>query len=281
QPGGRTGGTAWTTDSGLEVQDAGGNTVTTDTSTVTVAIANNAGAGTLSGTLTKAAVAGVASFSANALKIDKIGTGYTLSATDGSLTGANSSGFNITVGSPVKLAFTTSPSASTVAGVAFATQPVVTVQDAGGNTITTDTSTVTVAILNNPGSGTLGGTVTKTAVAGVASFSGNGLNIDKVGSSYTLTATEGSLTSATSGSFNITVAAAAKLVFGVQPSTTLAGSAISPAVTVIVQDQFGNTVTSSSSSVTITSTTTAFDGTSTLAVNASSGVATFSNIKPT
>src|SRR5207244_3058522 len=144
----------------------------------------------------------------NGLKIDKIGTGYTLTATDGSLTSATSAAFNITVGVAAKLAFTTQPGGGT-GGTAWTTQPVVTVQDAGGNTITTDTSTVTVAILNNPGSGTLGGTVTKTAVAGVASFSGNGLNIDKVGSSYTLTATEGSLTSATSGSFNITVAAAA------------------------------------------------------------------------
>ena len=86
----------------MTVQDAGGNTVTTDTSTVTVAIANNAGpGGVLSGTLTKAAVAGVADFSGNALKIDKIGTGYTLSATDGSLTSATSGAFNITAGPAV------------------------------------------------------------------------------------------------------------------------------------------------------------------------------------
>lgn len=57
--------------------------------------------GTLNGTLTKAAVAGVADFSANGLKIDKAGNGYTLNATDGSLTSATSSGFDITVGPPV------------------------------------------------------------------------------------------------------------------------------------------------------------------------------------
>ena len=145
QPGGGTGGTAWTTQPVVTVQDANGNTVTTDTSTVTVAIANNAGGGTLSGTLTKAAVAGVANFSGNGLNIDKIGTGYTLTATDGSLTSATSSGFNITVGAAAKLAFTTQPGGGT-GGTAWTTQPVVTVQDAGGNTVTTDTSTVTVAI---------------------------------------------------------------------------------------------------------------------------------------
>jgi hypothetical protein len=51
--------------------------------------------------LTKAAVAGVADFSANGLKIDKAGIGYTLNATNGSLTSATSSGFDITVGPPV------------------------------------------------------------------------------------------------------------------------------------------------------------------------------------
>ena len=44
------------------------------------------------------------------------------------------------------------------------------------------------------------------AVAGVASFSG--LSIDKIGTGYTLTAADGSLTGTTSGSFNISPAAA-------------------------------------------------------------------------
>ena len=47
----------------------------------------------------------------------------------------------------------------------------------------------------------------------------------------------------------------------------------------IVEDTYGNTVTGDSSSVTISSSTTAFTG-SMLSVNASSGVATFSVIKP-
>ena len=106
----------------------------------------------------------MASFSANALKIDKIGTGYTLTATDGSLTSATSSAFNITVGAAAKLAFTTQPGGGT-AGTAWTTQPAVTVQDAGGNTVTTDTSTVTVAIGITRGGGTLSGTLTEAAVA--------------------------------------------------------------------------------------------------------------------
>jgi hypothetical protein len=77
------------------VQDAYGNTVTTDSSNVTLDIGNNPSGGTLSGTKTVAASGGVASF--GGLSIDKVGTGYTLTAMDGSLTSATSSGFNITV----------------------------------------------------------------------------------------------------------------------------------------------------------------------------------------
>ena len=91
--------------------------------------------------------------------------------------------FNITLGAAAKLAFTTSPSNST-GGVAFGTQPVVTVQDADGNAVTTDTSTVTLAIVTNPGGGTLSGTVIVAAVNGVATF--DGLSIDKTGVGYTL-----------------------------------------------------------------------------------------------
>jgi hypothetical protein len=75
--------------------------------------------------------------------------------------------------------------------------------------------------------------------------------------------------------------AANKLAFGVQPSTTIAGSAISPAFTVIVQDQYGNTVTGDASTVIIGSGNTSFTSDSTLSVAASSGVATFGNLKPT
>src|SRR5205807_1072701 len=67
----------------VQVLDTFGNLVTTDGSLVQVAIANNAGGGTLPGTLTRQASGGVATF--NDLSIDKTGTGYTLKAKDGAL----------------------------------------------------------------------------------------------------------------------------------------------------------------------------------------------------
>jgi hypothetical protein len=147
-----------------------------------------------------AASAGEASFSG--CKIDKTGTGYTLKATDGVLTLATSSTFNVTVGPAAKLGFTQQV-AGAKAGIAFTTQPKVAVQDAGGNTVTTDTSSITVAIGTNPAGGTLTCTTNPlAATAGVASFAG--CKIDNAGSGYTLTATDGSLTSATSASFDVT-----------------------------------------------------------------------------
>jgi 23S rRNA pseudouridine955/2504/2580 synthase len=67
-----------------------------------VAIGTNPAAGTLSGTKTVSSVSGVATFST--LSIDKAGTGYTLSATSGTLTGATSNAFNVTPGAAAKLA---------------------------------------------------------------------------------------------------------------------------------------------------------------------------------
>ena len=77
---------------------------------------------------------------------------------------------------PPKLGFTAQPNAAT-SSQAFPIQPVVAVQDAGGNTVTSganSNATVTLAIGTNPAGGTLTCTsgLTRAAVAGVATFSG-------------------------------------------------------------------------------------------------------------
>ncbi|MDD5094245.1 MAG: IPT/TIG domain-containing protein [Dehalococcoidia bacterium] len=107
------------------------------------------------------------------------------------------------VPSAQNLAFTTQPSSSNTAGTAFTTQPVVTVQDASGNTVTTSTAAVTLGI--TPGTGTEGalllGTKTVNAVNGIATFSG--LSIDLAGTGYTLTAASSDLTSANSDTLDV------------------------------------------------------------------------------
>src|SRR5207248_8188312 len=99
---------------------------------------------------------------------------------------------------------------------------------AQGNTATGFTGNVTVAIGTNPSTGTLGGTVPRAAVGGVATFSN--LSIDKVGTGYTLTATGAG--SATSAAFNITAGTATQLVFTVEQIGRAAGRGSAPGVEV-------------------------------------------------
>ena len=185
----------------------------------------------------------------------------------------------VILGPASKLAFTTQPSGGT-SGTAFATQPVVTVQDSAGNTVTTDTSSVTLSITGSPAGASLTCTANpKAAASGVATFAG--CKIDKAGT-YTLTATDGSLTSAISSSFAVTVGTATKVVFSVQPPATgTAGSALT-SFQVAVQDANGNTVSSTDTVALSIATGPAgatFAAGSTTSVAAVAGVATFSAVK--
>src|SRR5207245_1836650 len=160
-----------------------GNTASGFTGNVTVAIGNNAGGGTLSGTTTQAAVSGVATF--GTLNIDKTGTGYTLTASSTGLAATTSTGFAVTAAAATRLVFTVQPG-NTAAGSAITPAVQVTARDAFGNTATGFTGSVTVAIGTNPAGGALSGTLTVAATAGIATFSN--LSIDKSGTGYTLTA---------------------------------------------------------------------------------------------
>src|SRR5438445_424127 len=235
QPSSAAAGAAITPGVQVAVQDAQGNSVTTANTSITVAIGTNPASGVLAGTKTVTAVNGVATFST--LSLNAAGTGYTLTATATAVTGATSNAFNIGAGAAAKLVFTVQPS-NTAAGAAITPATQVAVQDAQGNTVTTATISITLAIGTNPASGTLAGTKTVAAVNGVATFSTLSLNV--VGTGYTLTAAATGLTGATSTAFNIGVGAAAKLVFTVQPSSAAAGAGITPAMQVAVQDAQGN-----------------------------------------
>ena len=152
-----------------------------------------------------------------------------------------------------KLGFSVQPT-NTTAGATIGSISVQ-VQDAFGNLMTTDTSSVTLAFTSNAGGATLSGTTTVTAVNGVATFTG--LSINKA-ATYSLTATDGSLTSAASSSFTINAGAASQVDFSRQPSNTTIEVAISPTVTVSVEDALGNVISSNSSTITLTLSSGAF-----------------------
>lgn len=257
----------------VTARDAFGNTAAGFTGNVTLTIATNPSGGTLSGTTTKAAVLGVATFTG--LSIDKTGTGYTLQAASGSLTPGTSAAFDITPAGATQLAFTVQPG-PTAAGATISPAVKVTALDAFGNA-TGFTGNVTVRLGTNPGGGILSGTTTVAALAGVAIFSN--LSINAPGTGYTLQATSGTRTPATSTAFDIS-GAPTRLAFTVQPSTTAAG-AIVPAVQVTAQDALGNSAVDFLGSVTVSIGVNPSAGvlSGTMTVGAQAGVATFSDLR--
>src|SRR5262249_29951873 len=150
--------------------------------------------GTLSGTLTVNAVAGVATFST--LSVDHSGTGYRLAASATGLTGATSNTFNITVGGAAQLAVTRQPAATGQAGGGLGTQPQVQVRDASGNNVSQNGVVITATISTGPGGATLTNATANTNASGLATFSG--LRINGLVGTYDLTFSATSLTSATS-----------------------------------------------------------------------------------
>ena len=175
----------------VDVLDANGNLNTTDNSNVTISLT---GGGTLNGTLTVAAVNGVATFSD--LSINLAGT-YHLQASDGTLGSALSTAFTVMATSPSKLAYLQEPTAA-AGGATIAPAVTVVVEDKFGNLDTGDTSAVTLGVASGPG--TLSGTLTENAVAGIATFAD--LSIQTPGA-YTLIASDGTLVTVTSVSFVI------------------------------------------------------------------------------
>jgi hypothetical protein len=257
----------------VTIQDANGRTVAGATTNVTLSIGPNSPAGTLGGTVTLAAVDGVAVF--HNVNIDKAGSGYTLSATALNLTGATSSAFDVFPGPAAKLGFTIQP-ASALANTIFPAVAVA-VQDAGGNTVPGAVANVALAIGTNPGNANLSGTALLPTVNGVATFSN--VSITAPGNGYTLVASAQNLGNTVSAPFNMTVGAATKLGFVAQPLTSAPGE-VMPAVRVAIQDVAGNTVVAATNSITLAINTNAGSGTLSGAKTASAvnGVATFADL---
>jgi trimeric autotransporter adhesin len=247
QPDGNaTGGKAFPTQPVVTAEDAGGNTVTSYTGTISLAIKSGTGASgaTLSG-CTGSLSNGVTTFAGCA--IDKAATGYQLSATDTTLN-ATSAPFNVAVGPAAQLIFTTQPDGNATGGKAFPTQPVITAQDAGGNIVTNYAGTVSLRL--KAGTGTTGATLSGCSGSpsnGVTTFSG--CTIDKNGTGYQLTATDTTLTT-DSAPFNVSVGPAAHLVFTTQPDgNATAGSAFPTQPKLTIEDAGGNAVTTDTSTV--------------------------------
>ena len=171
-----------------------------------------------------------------------------------------------------KLVVTTQPQ-NGIAGATLA--PIgVTAEDGNGNIATAFTGPVTLSFGTNPPGATLGGTVTVNAVAGVATFSGVSINTAAIG--YTLTASSGTLTPATTTPFNITAGIATMLLVTTQPANGTAGVLLAPVV-LAAEDLHGNVATGFTGPITIAFGANPTGATlgGTLTVNAVAGIATF------
>lgn len=228
QPAGAVSGVPFTTQPVVRVLDANGALLTTGSSPVTVAIAS--GTGTLGGTLTVNTINGVAAFSG----LQITGTGnFTLSFTSTTLTPATSAPFTVAAPvMPVTLGLRTQPSARAESGVNFAVQPVIELRDAHGNRATTSSAAITAVLRSGDddhgdgkdgsGDGVLGGTVTVSAVNGVATFT----NLFIAGhGTFTLTFKSPGLSSATSNAIT-TTQVVRSLVITRQPAGTTSARAL-------------------------------------------------------
>jgi len=274
QPGGgATSNVAFPSQPVVTALDAGGNTATGYAGTVTLAIASGGTAGaTLSG-CTSTARRGVTTFTG--CKIDKSGTAYVLRARDGTLS-VDSAAFDVAAGAATRLVFSTQPAGAS-GGSAFTTQPVVTAQDAAGNTATSYSGTVSLSIVSG---GTAGATLSGcsgTLSAGVTTF--RGCAIDRVGANYVLQARDGTL-SVNSAAFSVTAGAAARLLFTTQPAGATANNAFTTQPVVTAYDAGGNVATAYAG--TLTASLVAGTGGGALGgcqTTLSAGVTTFSRCK--
>ncbi|WP_138430322.1 invasin domain 3-containing protein [Fodinibius saliphilus] len=141
----------------------------------------------------------------------------------------------------------TQPSNTATAGTPFSTAPVIYLRDQFGNKVTTDNSTQVTASISS-GTGTLSGTLSRTASSGEITFSGLSTNI---ANTIALQFENSSLTTATSNSIVIEPAAASDLKYIQQPTNTAENKTIAPPVVVQLLDTFGNEVPKSGVSVSI------------------------------
>ena len=277
----------------VSIQDAQGNLVSTATNSVTLlaysdSACSTAAAGTLSGGAALAAASGVATFTT--ANYSKTGSIY-LKANSGALAGVCSNLINVSAGAATKIAFLQQPSSTATSVTTFIQQPQIAVQDANGNTVSSASDSISLAIYSEASCSSAASMATFTAgsnpipaSSGVAGFTG--VSYGAVGTFY-LKATSGSLTSVCSNAVAVSAGSASKLAFTTQPSATgSAGSALAMQPVVQVQDGGGAVVPSSSAPIQLTAYSDSgcsapASGSLTASTNplsASSGVATFAGV---
>jgi hypothetical protein len=262
----------------ITVQDGGGAVDAAYNGPVTLSLQSGTGTpgATLGGTLTVNAVNGVARF--YGISVDKAGTAYILVASSGSLTPSQSQPFTA-AGPATQVTFTNQPGGGS--GPILNPQPVLAVEDAGGNVVSDYTGNVTIAIRLGTGApgAVLNGNPKVAVLNGVAIYTD--LAINRPGSGFVLTASSGTLTPADSAAFSVS-AIPTRLGFIQQPSGGQVQTPLSPRLVATILDGTGNTVPSFNGPVSVALTPGAgtpgaiLGGNTT--VGAVNGIATFTDL---
>lgn len=258
----------------VQLRDVSGNLVSTAGVTVTASVVSGAG-GSLGGTTTVVTVAnGSATFSA--LRITGAVGQYTLRFSASGVSAATANPLTLQPGAATALAIQTQPPPSTTSGSTLSPQPVIRVVDQSGNTVTSSSLAVTASLASGPG--TLGGTLTRSAVNGIATFTN--LAITGTTGTYTIGFNGTGVTGVTSGTIGLGAGAPTGLQFvGTPPTTGTNAVALSPSTSVRLVDGALNPVAQSGVLVTavLASGAGALGGTTTATTNGS-GVASFANL---
>jgi hypothetical protein len=262
----------------VRAADAGGNTVTGATGSVTLTLSG--GAGSLSGTATRPLVNGIATFPQ--LRVSAASSTYVLTATNGSVVGSSAP---FAISAPLVLS--ANPTGAQNVGAASATPiaPSVTITQSG---LTPSTNyVVTFAAGASNGTISKGSTTNATTIAVTANSGAAALDswvVPSAVGTYQLTASiDGTATSAT---FSATVADIHAMAFVTTPgSSQTSGSALSSQPVIQLTDGAGHNVSKSGVTVTasvapapgVSGATFSTNGTAS-ATSDANGLITFSNL---
>ena len=167
------------------------------------------------------------------------------------------------------------PPSSLAAGTPFGLT--VDAEDNWGNIETSFNGTVIVALANNPGGATIGGTLTATATNGVATVSG--VTLTTAASGYTLLVSSSGLSETVTTTITVTPLVASQVGITQQPpSSVIAGGGFG--LQAAIEDQYSNVITSATNTVSVALANNPTGATlgGTLTATASNGLATFSGL---
>ena len=254
----------------VELLDAQGLRVTQGERSVTLSLGGTSTPADLRGTTSVTSIQGVAEFSD--LVLSRAGTGLFLVASAPDLPPVQSADFSVGQSAAQRLEFGVQPSGS-LAGIALAPAVAVTLRGPGGP-LTTNGVPITLTLKAHPSGAQLAGATSVLTTDGQAIFPN--VNVPLPGSGFVLQAAAPGFQTVSSAAFDVAASTGSRVAFLAEPSSTMAGATIQPAVRVAITDAAGAILNVVTAPVTLTLSGAPLLGTTTRL--AASGVATFDDL---